>query len=277
MKGFVYDSGIRILYGADQSETVVQEISKLGNRLLIVSADSFLAGGHYKTLERALTGAGLHVTCMNAGKRPLLSKVGEGIRLCTEQDIQVILGIGGGVSMDLAKAIAFGALHAEVPMEQLLTCAVSTQGLSMLPVVTVPTNPMSGSETNADVQITLDESGLQVGCGVGRAVFTWLNPDYMMSLPDSILSMTAQMKAVIDRSYAFYQQLEGKTFYFLITCAATDAAFTETMLAALRGFTCCVPNAEEGGYVLGIGAMEAGEIRSSAAMAEAYALGNRIS
>ena len=49
------------------------------------------------------------------------------------------------------------------------------------------------------------------------------------------------------------------------------------MLASLRGFTCCVPNAKEGGYVLGIGAMEAGEIRSSKAMEEACQLGHGIS
>lgn len=95
----------------------------------------------------------------------------------------------------------------------------------------------------------------------------------VLASPIYFYSMTAQMKAVIDRTYAFYQQLEGKTFYFIITCGATDAVYTETMLAALRGFTCCVPNAKEGGVVLGIGAMETGEIRSSPAMEEAYRLG----
>ena len=101
----------------------------------------------------------------------------------------------------------------------------------------------------------------------------------MIVLASSIYfySMTAQMKAVIDRTYAFYQQLSGKTFYFIITCGAPDTAFTETMLAALRGFTCCIPNAKEGGYVLGTGAMEAGEIRGTAAMTEAYQLGLGVS
>ena len=98
----------------------------------------------------------------------------------------------------------------------------------------------------------------------------------VLASPIYFYSMTAQMKAVIDRTYAFYQQLEGKTFYFLITCGAPDAAFTETMLAALRGFTCCILNAREGGAVLGVGAMEAGEIRGSAAMTEAYQLGRSI-
>ena len=70
--------------------------------------------------------------------------------------------------------------------------------------------------------------------------------------------------------------MDGKTFYFIITCCAPDAAFTETMLASLRGFTCCIPNATEGGVVLGVGAMEADEIRSSTAMAEAYRLGRSV-
>mgnify|MGYP004485566275 FL=1 len=99
----------------------------------------------------------------------------------------------------------------------------------------------------------------------------------VLASPIYFYSMTSQMKAVIDRTYAFYQQLEGKTFYFIISCGATEASYTETMLAALRGFTCCVPNAKEGGAVLGISAMEAGEIRGSKAMTEAYELGRGIS
>ena len=199
MKDFIYDGSVRIFYGAGQMETVVQEIARLGKRLLVVPTGSFLAGGHYEKLERCLKGAGVQITCLKAGKQPLLSKVKAGIQLCTEQDIQAVLGIGGGVSMDLAKAIAFGALHTDVPMEKFLTYEVSTQGLSMLPVVTIPTNPMSGSETNADVQITLDGSGLQAGCGVGKAIFTWLNPDYVMSLPDPILAC-GQMTAFVQLS-----------------------------------------------------------------------------
>ena len=98
----------------------------------------------------------------------------------------------------------------------------------------------------------------------------------VLASPIYFYSMTSQMKAVIDRSYAFYQQLDGKTFYFIISCGATDTSYTETMLAALRGFTCCIPNAIEAGTVLGIGAMEAGEIRESAAMAEACQFGRSI-
>ena len=79
MRDFVYDGGVRILYGAGQTETVVREIARLGKRLLAVPTGSFLAGGHYEKLAQALTDAGLQVACLSAGKKPLLSKVKEGI------------------------------------------------------------------------------------------------------------------------------------------------------------------------------------------------------
>lgn len=199
MKDFIYDGGVRIIYGADQIALVSEEIAKLGKRALIVPTGSFVAGGHYAAFQESLSTAGVQCFCLAAGKQPLLSRVNDGIDLCVREKIQVVVGIGGGVSMDLAKAIAFGALHTDTPMEKYLTYEASTEGLFGLPVVTVPTNPMSGSETNADVQITLDESGMQVGCNVGKAAFTWLNPDYMMSLPKKVLTY-GQMTAFVQLS-----------------------------------------------------------------------------
>ncbi len=199
MRDFIYDSGVKIIYGADQRNLVIEEIAKLGKNVLIVPTASFVSGGHYGELEQQLTAAGVRCVCLKSGKEPLLSKVEEGIQICLKEKIQAVLGIGGGVSMDLAKAIAFGAMHADTPMEKYLTYELSTEGLSHLPVVTIPTNPMSGSEANADVQITLDESGLQAGCPVGKAVFTWLNPVYMKSLPDQVL-VSGQMTAFVQLS-----------------------------------------------------------------------------
>ena len=98
----------------------------------------------------------------------------------------------------------------------------------------------------------------------------------VLASPSYFYSMTAQLKAVIDRTYAFFSQLAGKTFYFIISCAATDADFTETMQAALRGFTCCVPDSIEGGVILGTGANDAGDIRNSPAMEQAYQMGRSL-
>lgn len=60
MTDFIYDGGVRIIYGASQMQSVVNEIAGLGKRLLIIPTGSFLAGGHYEKLadmiEDAITG-----------------------------------------------------------------------------------------------------------------------------------------------------------------------------------------------------------------------------
>lgn len=98
----------------------------------------------------------------------------------------------------------------------------------------------------------------------------------VLASPIYFYSMTSQMKALIDRTYSFYTELEGKTFYFIITCAAPDESFTDTMVASLRGFTCCVPNSIEGGIILGTNASAIGDIKNSGAMEQAYNLGKAI-
>lgn len=99
----------------------------------------------------------------------------------------------------------------------------------------------------------------------------------VLASPIYFYSMTGQMKTMLDRTYAFFTQLAGKTFYYIITCGAPEESFTETMLAALRGFICCVPDSIEGGVILGLGANAPGDVRQSEAMEQAYQIGRRVS
>ena len=104
-----------------------------------------------------------------------------------------------------------------------------------------------------------------------------INADIIvLASPIYFYSMTSQMKALVDRTYAFFQKLDSKTFYFIITCAADDESFTNTMVESLRGFTCCVPNSVEGGMVIGINAGAMGDIKQSRAMQKAYEMGKSL-
>lgn len=199
MNDFIYESNVTIIYGNSQTDHVIQEICKLGRHILLVPAHSFIAADNLAPFVSKLKQNGLTVTCLDHIHGPMLSKVKEGIQLCLDEQIDVVIGIGGGVCMDLAKTIAFGAKNPDTPIEKYLTYEQSAEGCPHLPLVTVPTNPMSGSETNADVQITFDDSGLQAGCSLLYPAFTWLNPDYMVTLPDSVLT-TGQMTAFVQLS-----------------------------------------------------------------------------
>ncbi len=98
----------------------------------------------------------------------------------------------------------------------------------------------------------------------------------VLASPIYFYSMSAQLKAVIDRTYSFHTKLKGKKFCFIITCAAPEESYTEAMLASLRGFTCCVPESVEGGIVIGLGTNEAGAVKKTAAMQQAYEMGRNL-
>lgn len=98
----------------------------------------------------------------------------------------------------------------------------------------------------------------------------------VLASPIYFYSMSAQLKAVIDRTYAFYQGLAGKEFYYLITCGADGMEYTETMVASLRGFTCCIPDAKEMGILCGTGVNEMGEVKNTPAFTETYKMGQKV-
>jgi len=95
----------------------------------------------------------------------------------------------------------------------------------------------------------------------------------VMATPVYFYTMNAQMKTLIDRTYARYTQISGKEFYFVMTAAVGNKALLERTLEGFRGFTACLDGAREKGVIYGTGAWNAGDIRKSPAMAQAFELG----
>jgi multimeric flavodoxin WrbA len=98
----------------------------------------------------------------------------------------------------------------------------------------------------------------------------------VMATPVYFYTMNAQMKTLIDRCYARYTAIADKEFYFIMTAAVDQKALLERTLESLRGFTVCLNGARERGVVYGTGVWQAGEIKKSPAMGEAYELGKNI-
>lgn len=98
----------------------------------------------------------------------------------------------------------------------------------------------------------------------------------VLASPVYFYSMDAQMKTIIDRCYAFYQRMEGKTFYYILTMAAANVKNADTAIAGLRGFTRCVPDSKEGGYVVATNVWDTGAVQDSPALSEAYELGKSV-
>lgn len=202
MRDFIYQSPVKMLFGEDQLNNVVEETKRYGKKVLLVfGGNSFRKNGHHKHLVTALEEADMEIYEMDGVKSPLLSKVREGIDFCKENDIEVILGIGGGTCMDVAKTIAFGVKQSEDILKY-LTGEVSGEGLTCLPVGTIVTYPSSGSDLDAATQITDDETGEQMGLDCVYPSFAWLNPEFMMSLDNQSL-VRGQITSFVHLSLAY--------------------------------------------------------------------------
>lgn len=97
----------------------------------------------------------------------------------------------------------------------------------------------------------------------------------VMASPVYFYSISAQMKAVIDRSVARWTDIINKEFYYIMTAAEDSGEVMDCTLACFRGFAACLTGAVEKGVIEGKGVYEAGRIRNHPAMAEAYEMGRR--
>lgn len=94
--------------------------------------------------------------------------------------------------------------------------------------------------------------------------------------PVYFYSISAQLKALFDRTVAIYPRLTNKTYYYLLAMADTDRAQFDLVLAAMRGFLACYEGSQEAGMVCADGVYEAGAIENTPFLAEARALGQSI-
>ena len=98
----------------------------------------------------------------------------------------------------------------------------------------------------------------------------------VLASPVYFYSISAQLKAVIDRSVARWTEVKNKEFYFIVTAADGEKASAGTTLACFRGYADCVDGAKEMGIIYGMGVYEKDEIKSQKAMKEAYEMGTKV-
>ena len=98
----------------------------------------------------------------------------------------------------------------------------------------------------------------------------------VMASPVYFYSVDAQMKAFIDHCVARWLTIRDKTFYYIMTSAEDTPTVMDCTLECLRGLARCLQGSVEGGVVCGKGVYEAGAVKGTPAMQEAYEMGRRV-
>jgi len=98
----------------------------------------------------------------------------------------------------------------------------------------------------------------------------------VMATPVYFYSMSAQIKMLIDRTYARYMEIRNKDFYFIVTAADSNRQALEIAIDGLRGFTRCLSGAKEKGVLYGTGVWKAGEVINKPILQQTYEVGRSL-
>ena len=185
MKNFSFYSPTMIKFGQgsiSKLNTIV--MGKYSRVLLHYGGGSIKKNGVYDETMEELEKAGVKVFELGGVKpNPRLSLVREGIKLVKNNNIDLILAVGGGSVIDSAKAIALGAATEEDIWDYFLG---KEKVRAALPVGVVLTIPATGSEASMGTVITNEENSLKLSVNhdILRPIFAIMDPTYTLSLPE---------------------------------------------------------------------------------------------
>lgn len=99
----------------------------------------------------------------------------------------------------------------------------------------------------------------------------------VMATPVYFYSMNGQLKTLIDRTVPRYEEIRGKDFYYIVAAADDNRDNMRRTIEGFRAFADdCLEGSRGKGIVYGVGAWQAGDIKSSPAMQEAYEMGRGV-
>lgn len=163
MNSFEFYNPVKIVFGAGEAARVGEFAAQYGKRALIVSYSEVGFYGdlfervHAKLLENGIT----YVDYFAATANPKMSEARGGIELGKSERVDMVIAVGGGSAMDLAKVIAAGILYPH-DLRRMIKFSHSRQEQippdEALPLVMLPTLPATASEMNPTAVITDDET-----------------------------------------------------------------------------------------------------------------------
>jgi alcohol dehydrogenase class IV len=146
MKSFTYFQPTEIRFGRGRLEEAGEVVARFGKRCLIVST---LSSAAFQPMIEQVKGSlkKVGVDCAHfegVVPNPTTDCVTAGSQLARSFKADVILGIGGGSSMDTAKAIAVEATHPGTAWDYLFFKTPPTE--KTLPVIAISTTSGTGSQ-----------------------------------------------------------------------------------------------------------------------------------
>lgn len=149
MNNFIYDIPVKVYFGENQLSHLGEELKKFGNKVLLTyGGGSIKRIGLYDKVIAELSKAGMEIFELSGIEpNPRIESVREGAEMCKKHNIDVLLAVGGGSTIDATKFMAAGACVDHDPWDFLNEKWAPIE--KALPIITILTLSATGSEMDS--------------------------------------------------------------------------------------------------------------------------------
>ncbi len=179
---FIFHTPTQVVFGADTFKSTNEHVKNLGKKCLIVTGKKAMKKfGHLDKLKKILIEDNYKVEIYdNISNDAKSSEVNAASEICRKKNIDFIIGLGGGSSIDAAKAISVGFDIENI--ESLIGTNLKDEKKS-IPLVAIPTTAGTGSEVTKGAIITDVNKNFKSGIR-GKQIFP------RIAIIDPLLSLT---------------------------------------------------------------------------------------
>lgn len=222
MQNFDYMTPTRLIFGRDAIAKLPEVMTRFGKKILLTyGGGSIKKIGLYQKVLEMLKGYDI-VELPGIQPNPKYDpSVLDGVRLCKEHNVDVILSVGGGSVLDCSKAIAAGAKYDGDPWDLI---SYKVKAKAALPIVDIITLAATGSEYDCGGVISRTETNDKIGYidPLLFPVVSILDPVYTFTVPkkQTAAGIADAMNHTIEQ-------------YFVEDSTLLNDGFCESMLRSL--------------------------------------------
>jgi len=219
MRDFIFQSTPRVLFGVKSTDLLADEIEKLGGKSIFFVCDPAIKkSNRFTEILKSLNVNGLKIDLYSDIKSdPDFENADDARNHLINAKSDLVVGIGGGSAMDIAKVIAITVKTGKDAKSLTQNSVISSKGL---PLILIPTTAGTGSEVTHISIFSDNEDKLKTGI-VNPFLYAdvaILDPEITVSLPKSVTAFSG-MDAIIHALEA----LTSKTATPLTDLLATEA------------------------------------------------------
>jgi alcohol dehydrogenase len=191
MQKFDFQQRTRFVFGGGSLQRLGELARECGgSRVLVVSDAGVVSAGHFQRAVDSLRDAGLTVASFHEFREnPSTEHVAAGVTVAREFTPDLLVGLGGGSSMDCAKGINFIYSCGGVMQDY---WGVGKAHSPMLPLIAVPTTAGTGSEAQSFALISDAVTHVKMACGDPKAAckIALLDPELTLTQPERVTALT---------------------------------------------------------------------------------------